>query len=216
MKLNYLKPKLGSLTYLLILPLFFFTFCQSESDTITLNESEVITKDSKVIAYIQLAINGNSVEGIAKKDEDNKDDNDDQCTEFQYPLTTYAYIGDNPAKQTIVLKNDEELLVFIENLTATDRVYIEFPVTLIDGDGVETVINDLTEFEGTLQMIVDACVGFDDDDDEDDDNVDYQYCQNNNKKVYICHKGKTICVSINAIWGHLNQHEEDYLGKCDD
>lgn len=52
-------------------------------------------------------------------------------------------------------------------------------------------------------------------DENDDDSAEYKYCEKNNKKVYICHKGITICVSVNAIWGHLNQHEEDFLGTCD-
>ena len=42
----------------------------------------------------------------------------------------------------------------------------------------------------------------------------YEYCHKNNKKVNICHKGKTICISINAIWGHISNHSEDYLGSC--
>ena len=49
----------------------------------------------------------------------------------------------------------------------------------------------------------------------DDDNG-FKYCDKNNKKAYICHKGITICVSVNAIWGHLEHHEEDFLGTCDD
>ncbi|MDQ3551994.1 MAG: cadherin-like beta sandwich domain-containing protein, partial [Bacteroidota bacterium] len=40
------------------------------------------------------------------------------------------------------------------------------------------------------------------------------YCdlQSRNKKVYVCHKGKTICVSLNALQSHLNHG--DNLGKC--
>jgi hypothetical protein len=47
-------------------------------------------------------------------------------------------------------------------------------------------------------------------------NSDYEYCGKKNKKVYICHEGKTICVSVNAIWGHMAHHKDDYLGTCDD
>ena len=82
-----------------------------------------------------------------------------------------------------------------------------------------------------MHLALEVCYGDDDDnddsdDDNDDDNNDddsddddsddtYQYCDKNKKKVYICHKGNTICVSVNAIWGHLEHHDEDYLGKCD-
>lgn len=51
--------------------------------------------------------------------------------------------------------------------------------------------------------------------DEDDNDKDYKFCDKNNKKVYICHKGKTICVSVNAIWAHTVQHG-DALGTCED
>jgi hypothetical protein len=44
----------------------------------------------------------------------------------------------------------------------------------------------------------------------------YQYCDKNNKKVIICHKGITICISVNALWHHMNHHEEDYEGSCND
>ena len=38
------------------------------------------------------------------------------------------------------------------------------------------------------------------------------YCDNKQKKVYMCHNGNTICVSLNAVQAHLNHG--DYLGQC--
>jgi hypothetical protein len=38
------------------------------------------------------------------------------------------------------------------------------------------------------------------------------YCDNEKKKVYVCHNGNTICVSINAVQAHLNHG--DVLGPC--
>ena len=40
-----------------------------------------------------------------------------------------------------------------------------------------------------------------------------EYCGNNNNKVFICHNGNTICVSINAIQAHINHG--DSLGQCE-
>ena len=40
-------------------------------------------------------------------------------------------------------------------------------------------------------------------------------CGKNNNKVLVCHKGKTICISPNAVQTHLNNHG-DYLGSCGD
>ena len=51
---------------------------------------------------------------------------------------------------------------------------------------------------------------------ESNHDTEYKFCDKNSKKVYICHKGKTICVSVNAIWGHMEHHEEDLMGTCED
>jgi len=222
---------------LLSIPLLFFTYCQNIEEDVVFVEEAKLTKDSKIVSLMAQAINSDS-----DKKTFTKSDINDQCTEFLYPMTFELYKGDNPTPTIVTINSDEELIAFLETLTTEVRFYIHYPITLVDVDGVETVINDLTDFEGTLQMLVDACQGYDDDDSDDDDSDDndsddddsddndsddddsddddsdddeYDYCQNNNKKVYICHKGQTICVSINAIWGHLNQHEEDYLGQCE-
>jgi hypothetical protein len=40
------------------------------------------------------------------------------------------------------------------------------------------------------------------------------YCDNNpkNRKVYVCHQGNTICVSVNSLEEHMRHG--DYLGAC--
>lgn len=260
------KIKLGVFKYLLLLPLLLLAYCQNNDEGFIINSEKMLTKDSKVIALMKSAVisdtdpslsksnneesknenNDSHHDGNDDSDHDEDDDSDhdgsDQCTQFLYPMTFFVLVGDDPALQTIVINSDDELLIFFDTLTTTNQLYISFPVTLLDADGVATVINDLAELEGTLQMAVDACSGYEDDDDHasddsdhdesddsdhsgsddsdhngnDDSDDDYEYCQDNHKKVYICHKGTTICVSVNAIWGHMQHHEEDYLGSCDD
>lgn len=39
-------------------------------------------------------------------------------------------------------------------------------------------------------------------------------CGNNGNKVLLCHNGNTICISPNAVQGHLSNHEDDFLGPC--
>jgi hypothetical protein len=54
-------------------------------------------------------------------------------------------------------------------------------------------------------------------DDDGSDDIEYEYCGNGNNpntKVIICHNGNTICISINAIWGHMAHHSDDYYGSC--
>ena len=42
--------------------------------------------------------------------------------------------------------------------------------------------------------------------------AEFEYCDTKNKKVNVCHNGKTLCISINALQAHLNHG--DSLGSC--
>lgn len=50
-------------------------------------------------------------------------------------------------------------------------------------------------------------------DEDDNPPTVYEYCDDQNKKILICHNGKTKCVSINAKDAHLAHG--DFLGSCD-
>ena len=319
MKKKNAKIKPGIIKYLLLLPLFLLSFCQSEFEEPPVGSENKLTIDAELLELMKSAIQSNSDQNLTQnKGALSKSaiaEDDGQCTNFLYPMTFEVFSGDNPIPEMKVINSDEELMAFIEMFTYEDSVvastsnyemYIYFPITLLDTDGYETVLNNLTELEGTLQMAVEACESFNDssnggaddgstggssdgsvdgsddgstgssadggstggsddgsddgpdddesaddsdndsdngsdddssDDDSDDDGSDddsddesdddivtsdnqndngYKFCDKNSKKVYICHKGKTICVSVNAIWGHLQHHEEDFLGTCDD
>ena len=307
--------KLGAFKYLLFVPLLLLSFCQSEMEEPYLDSGSKLTPDAKVLLLMKSAI----FSDLDKNPTQNKTSllkaaettGDDQCTHFLYPITFEVYSGDNPNPVLWEINSDEEMISFVDTLVAsaeTYEFYIYFPITLLDSEGGETVLNDLTELEGTLQMAVEACEnlnndtsggddgsndgsndgandgsndgsgdgsddgsddssddasddgsdsgsddgsgdGSEDDSDDgsdsssDDDSGDgsgdgsdgepetltpeiqpdtgdngngYEYCDKNSKKVKICHKGINICVSVNAIWGHMQHHEEDYLGGCDE
>lgn len=200
---------------LLSLPLFLLTNCQDITGNVILMKETQLTKDSEVVSLMLKAVQSDTNQIFSKSDDNDSDVDDDQCTNILYPINFDVFFGDDPNPTPVVINSDDELIEFLSTLTGNTGFYIYFPISLVDTDGNETIIYDLTEFEGTLQMLVDACQGSGDDNDNGNDENDYDYCQNNNKKVYICHKGHTICVSINAIWGHLAHHEEDYLGQCE-
>ncbi len=350
MKKKTAKIKPGIIKYLLVLPLFLLSFCQSEFEEPLGDSENKLTVDAKLLALMKSAIQSDSDQiltqnkGALSKSTATEDDG--QCTNFLYPMTFEVFSGDDPIPKMKEINSDEELIAFIETFTFENaavastpnyEMYIYFPITLLDTDGYKTVLNNLTELEGTLQMAVQACESFsessddtfdessndgsddgsngvtdsgsdegsnggsgdgsnggsgdgsddgsnsvsddgsdgvsddgtddgsdegsndgsddgsngvtdsgsdegsnggsDDGSDEgsdgesddisgsssDDNNFtddnqsdnEYKYCDKNSKKVYICHKGKTICVSVNAIFGHM-QHEEDFIGTCDD
>ena len=297
MKKKTAKIKPGLTKYLLVLPLFLLSFCQSEFEEPQGASENKLTIDAKVLSLMKSAIQNDSDQILTQNKSDlskgTATEDAGQCTNFLYPMTFQVYSGDDPIPETKEINSDEELIAFIEAFTFENtagvftpnyEMFIYFPIILLDTDGYETVLNDLTELEGTLQMAVEACDSFneglddtsgdgstggsddssddssadspvdglndesgdgsdsgsgdssddnsgddsndgsDDDSDNDsfeesnenDDDNGYKYCDKNNKKVYICHKGKTICVSVNAIWGHMYHHEEDFLGTCDD
>lgn len=37
-----------------------------------------------------------------------------------------------------------------------------------------------------------------------------------NNKIYVCHNGKTQEISVSAVPSHLEHHDNDFLGRCDD
>ena len=53
-----------------------------------------------------------------------------------------------------------------------------------------------------------VCDGLSEDDDDDDSD-------DKEKKEYICHDGKTQKLPESAAESHLENHENDYAGKCD-
>ena len=191
MKTKIMNIRFDLLGYLLFLPLLLFLSCQESIEEISLNAESVIYKDSKIVSLMKSAL---------------KSDDDDQCVEFKYPIGLYVYYTGSRSIETRVIDSDESLFSFFDEMTSTDQLNIDFPFELIGTDNEVTIVDNLTELEETLQIVVDACRG----------EVDYDFCDDKNKKVYICHNGKTLCISINAIWGHINNHEDDYIGKCDD
>jgi hypothetical protein len=311
MKKKTSKIKPGLTKYLLVLPLFLLSFCQSEFEEPQGASENKLTIDAKILSLMKSAIQSDSDQILTQNksglSKGTATEGAGQCTNFLYPMTFQVYSGDDPIPETKEINSDEELIAFIEAFTFENtagvftpnyEMFIYFPIILLDTDGYETVLNDLTELEGTLQMAVEACDSFNEglddtsgdgsiggsddssadspvdgsndesgdgsgagsddtsgeesgdgsdsgsgdgsddtsddssgddsndgsDDDSDNDSFEesneyddgYKYCDKNNKKVYICHKGKTICVSVNAIWGHMQHHEEDFLGSCDD
>ena len=220
-KTEFIKSRL--FRGILCIPFLFLTFCQDAENEIIYSSEVILTKDSKIVPLLLKAVGATDTNKVGAK----SFNEESQCTEFVYPMTFYAYSSDAEEPAPVIINSNEELVNFLTSLTSGQEFFIVYPVTLVDVDGVETVINDYPDLEGVLTMAVDACQGNDDSDDDSDgddgdddsgdddsDDIEYEYCGNNNKKVVICHNGQTICISINAIWGHMQHHEDDYFGTC--
>lgn len=174
---------------LLVLPILLLTFCQEKGEEIIDDNNELMfTKYSEISTLMKTAV---------------APDDDQQCIFYQYPITFYAQLTSSSSIEVISINSDDELFDFFDQLASSEQVRLDFPISLIGVDGEITEVNTLDEFKDTLQIVLDACAG----------STEYEYCHSNNKKVYICHNGTTICVSINAINAHLNHGDE--LGQCE-
>ena len=179
MKKRTTPIRLGVLKYLLLLPVFLFVNCENDTDEPLLGSEAKLTQDSKVLSLMKAAIytesndSSTAYKGVLSKSTDTT--TDDQCTYFKYPMTFDVYSGDNPTPVQWEINSDEELLEFIDMLEAsatTYEYYIFFPITLLDTEGNETILNDLTELEGTLQMAVEACESMSNDSSDGSDGTD--------------------------------------------
>ncbi len=170
MKKKTTPIKLSMFKYLLFLPILLLSFCESNFEEFSLSSENKLTKDAKVLSLMKSAVQSDLNKTVLKSEDVVEDD---QCTHFLYDDMAFeVYSGDDPTPKRWEINSDEELISFIDILTAsltTYEFYILFPITLLDTDGVPTVLNDLTELEGTLQMAVDACESFTDDSSEDND-----------------------------------------------
>ncbi len=199
--------------------LLIMTFCQSEQQDLALESSDSFTKSSPIVSLIKEAFGNADTKfdqlGKSSDDDDDNDDDDDdndddndsdemQCAKFKYPISFFTQLDPSQGITEVVINNDEELFDFFDSLAENTEIRIDFPIVLLDEDEEETIVNSLEEFEEILIAVVEACRG----------SEEFDYCHDNNKKVYVCHNGNTLCVSINAIPAHLEHG--DTLGKCDD
>lgn len=210
---NQLKSSL--FTIVLCLSLIFLNSCQNSDHDIVFSSEVLLSKDSKIVTLMLEAVSSSSNNSLSKSSVE-----DSQCTQFVYPMTFYTYSDDSTTPEAVIINSDEELITFFNSLTTDNQFFITYPITLLDVDGGQTVITDYPDLEGILTMLVDACNSDNNDSDNSDgsdDDIEYEYCGNDNNpnaKVVICHNGQTICISVNAIWGHMAHHSDDYYGSC--
>lgn len=100
--------------------------------------------------------------------------------------------GSNTVSQSVIIvpKEEDQYYIFTNQAHDLDSHGLSYSIVNMTGDLDDSGGND----------------------NSDDD--DYEYCNNNQSKIYICHEGNTICVNINAKDAHLAHG--DSLGKCDD
>lgn len=165
-------------------------------DIIDLSTSDV---DSIVISYpITVILTNHTKVVVNSKSEldalainclgENEADEDIECIDFKYPLTMSYFNEKTESLNAILLKNDNEMYHFIENLHKFSAVTINFPVTVIFADGLTQKTSNVQELEDTILLADNTC----DEDDNNDFDDDCTSCSSNELKEILltCEKWK--------------------------
>ncbi len=86
-------------------------------------------------------------------------DNEDNtnCISFLYPLTLSLYNTNFEIIETVTIENDVMLNDFIDNLDGSILASLNFPVTLILGDGSTVIVNNNEALETAIQEAEEIC-----------------------------------------------------------
>mgnify|MGYP003386668960 FL=1 len=121
----------------------------------------VVSSNSELAAY------------IAQCAPENAEDEDIECIDFQYPITTSIFDQNKELVNTIVITNDQQMHDFIENIDDYAAATINFPITVILADGSLRDINSITELQTVIENADNTC---DEDDDNDYNDDDCDFC----------------------------------------
>lgn len=124
--------------------------------------SEVIINNSSEFNAYALDCNGENVS-----------DFDIECIDFIYPITSSIFNTANELISSETFTNDKELFVFIENISASDIISIDFPLSVRLYDETQILINTLSELETAILNAQGNC---DEDDDFDYNDDDCNHC----------------------------------------
>lgn len=120
--------------------------------------------------FTEITINGlEDLRELAEACIENGDDEDIECVDFVYPITLFAYDGNNERTDTVVVESDRELRRFFANLDADAIVGIDYPVTLELFDGTTKTVHTNAELADALERAKNRCDEDDDNDYSDDD-----------------------------------------------
>jgi hypothetical protein len=97
-------------------------------------------------------------------------DDDIECIDFKYPLSISIYDSKNQLSDVLTFNDNKSLYRFIDNLDDDDYASFNFPITLLQSDGTELLINNYDHLEDMLEDAIDDC---EDDDLDEVDNNDF-------------------------------------------
>ncbi|PHS68009.1 MAG: hypothetical protein COB12_02000 [Flavobacterium sp.] len=76
------------------------------------------------------------------------------CLNFVYPITFFVYDSATEETSTIVVESDEEMFLFLSNLSSTEYISIDFPISVETENGTVVTVNSNQE----LENLINSCV----------------------------------------------------------
>ncbi len=129
--------------------------------------------------YAEVTLNNlDELRALAEECIEGGDDDDIECIDFKYPITLYTFDINEVQTGNVVVESDKDLRRFFAGLDEDDLISIDFPVTLINYDGTEIVVDSNAELANAIELAKEAC-------DEDDDN-DYNDDDFEDDRLDIC------------------------------
>ena len=109
--------------------------------------------------YTRVTINNEAEMEAARAacEEGSNPDNTIECVDLKYPITVSVFDPDRDVSDTITFEDDSEVFLFIDALKASDRVTVQFPITLILADGSEVEVDSLEMLEQLLEANSAGC-----------------------------------------------------------
>ncbi|BAO75744.1 hypothetical protein [Winogradskyella sp. PG-2] len=148
-------------------------FDQSDDDTDTLDimfpVNIVLADFSEITINNEAELNSYS----ANCNGENVADIDIECIDFQYPIEASSFNSNSELLETLNLENDYQLYDFIENISPSDIITMDFPLVVILADASNVSITNFNELQTIIENNINAC---DEDDDYDYNEDDCDDC----------------------------------------
>ena len=124
--------------------------------------------------------------------DENSIDDDIECIDIKYPIGISLFNTITEVLSANTVKNDHELLDFLDDLTDNHVVNIDFPIQVLLKDGSELEVNTMEQLEAVIESSKDSC-------DEEDTNVEDTECDDCSEE------------EVATIWSTCDAWEVDKL-----
>lgn len=107
----------------------------------------------------QVINNADALDDVLDDCEEDDDDDFDEidCITLNYPVVLNIYDSNNQLASTLTITNDVQFYNFIENLDDNEFVAINYPISLVDSNGNNVVINSNNQLEEIIEESIDDC-----------------------------------------------------------